>query len=279
MTLRNLLVRRMPRTDKDRAVRLIKAGGVYVNKLRVRLPTVRVSAGERVTVYPVAETIEPLDPESLVVAHRDPHFLVIDKAPGIPVAPTKQAAVGTISEALIHWLEARGVTRPYVGIVHRLDRGASGLVVFTTRSVANKSFHQQFVDHTIHREYRLEVHGQPPASMRCDAPLRMTRAQTVQVVDPGTQGAVSASTSFRRLEARAETALLEAALETGRTHQIRAHVAHLGHPVVGDARYGSEGGDELRLHAHRLRFDHPLTGTPIEIESTLPGWARNEHSG
>ena len=241
-----------------------------------------MSAGERVTVYPAAETIEPLDPESLVIAHHDPHFVVVDKAPGVAVAPTREAAVGTLSEALIHWLEARGVTRPYVGVVHRLDQGASGLVVFTIRSIANKSLHQQFVDHAIHRGYRLEVHGAPAEQLACEAPLRITRSQTVRVVEPGTDGALEARTRFRRLETRSDTALLEAELETGRTHQIRAHAAHLGFPVVGDRRYGprpEDAGDaeeELRLHAHTLRFDHPLTGARVEISSTLPPWGRLE---
>src|SRR5688572_29920084 len=178
MSLRNLLVRRVRELDRERAAALIRAGGVYVNRLRIRLPQILVAPGERVTVYLEALAAEPMARERLAFVYRDPEFVVLDKPAGVPVSPVRETAVGCLSEALIHELEAEGVTRPYVGVVHRLDRGASGLVMFTIRSVANKSLHKQFREHSIRRGYRIRVRTSadwtPPggsAEFRCDAPL------------------------------------------------------------------------------------------------------------
>lgn len=295
-TLRNLLVRRVRELDRESATRLIRAGGVYVNKLRVRLPQVLVATGERVTVYLDALAAQALEPERLSFVHRDPDFVILDKPAGVPVSPVRETAVGCLSEALIHALEAEGITRPYVGVVHRLDRGASGLVLFTIRSVANKSLHKQFVDHSIRRGYRIRVrpnadHGAPQAELRCDAPLVKLGEGGVAIAERGASGAMSAVTHFRHV---AEVSpldgsgpaehVLDVELETGRTHQIRAHAAHLGFPVVGDRRYG--GGatstnttdehehERLCLHAWTLDFAHPRTGEPVHVEAPLPDWAQ-----
>ncbi len=304
-TLRNLLIRRVRELDRDSAVKLIRAGGVYVNKLRVRLPQVLVAAGERVTVYLEALDAQPFDPERLAFIHRDPDFVVIDKPAGVPVSPVREVAVGCLSEALIYKLEAEGVARPYVGVVHRLDRGASGLVLFTIRSVANRSLHKQFVEHEIRRGYRIRVRPRPdgaapPAEVRCDAPLVKLREGGVAIAEPGQLGAQAAVSWFRHVAEVPPLAgvgpsehLMDVELETGRTHQIRAHAAQLGFPVVGDRRYGgaaaaggaAAGGaaadndaeddehERLCLHAWTLAFEHPQTGAALRFEAPLPDWA------
>jgi RluA family pseudouridine synthase len=294
LTLRNFLVRRMRELDRDRAAGLIRAGGVYVNRLRVRLPQILVAPGERVTVYLEALAAEPIAPERLVFVHRDPEFVVIDKPAGMPVSPVRETAVGCLSEALIHELEAEGVTRPYVGVVHRLDRGASGLVMFTIRSSANKSLHRQFREHSIRRGYRIRVQTEAdrslPAEFRCDAPLIKLHEGGVRIGDPGDSRAKPAVTHFRHVSSDPATGehLLDAQLETGRSHQIRAHAAALGCAVIGDHRYGgatSESAseaesepesahDRLCLHAWTLDLAHPRTGAPLHLESPLPEWAR-----
>ena len=174
------------------------------------------------------------------------------------------------------------MVRPYVGVVHRLDRGASGLVLFTIRSIANQSMHRQFVEHTIERTYRLLVRGDAPPSASCDTPLLLGRTGTVRAA-PGDVRAKPARTEFTRLRATHPvpgTSLLEARLQTGRTHQIRVHAQTLGHSIVGDRRYGdTELGDDdarLHLHAYRLQFEHPLEHTPVDVRAELPEWAMND---
>ncbi len=283
MLLRLWISRRVPDMDAEKARALIRAGGVYINQLRVRVASVRVAAGERVTVYPKALDISPLDPETLTVVHRDEHILVVDKPPGVAVASTKESSVGTLSDSLVRMLTAEGLRRPYVGVVHRLDMRASGLVIFSVRGEANKSIHRDFKSHRIERRYLLELRGHLEEERRCDAPLLVRRNRSVVVADANDPKAVTASTSFQPLDRRPDTTLVEAQLATGRMHQIRVHAAHLGHPVVGDARYGDARArpDErgamtgpLHLHAHTLRFEHPVTHEALEFSSDPPVWAR-----
>ncbi|MEM9460170.1 MAG: RluA family pseudouridine synthase [Myxococcota bacterium] len=245
--IHQLIARRLPQLGVAQARALVKSGAVYLGHLRVRLPTVRVAAGERVTVYPQALDKQQLAPEAVRFVYRDPAFVVLDKPPGVPVAQTRDSARGTLAEALRRVLVGEGVLRPYVGVVHRLDQGASGLVLFTVRSVANKSMHRQFVEHRITRRYRVRVHGEPPEQLRCDAPLIELRHGRVRVARDGESRARSALTLMRRIEPvdpqveGQRAALLEVELQTGRTHQIRVHARALGFAVLGDRKYGDRG--------------------------------------
>ena len=280
-----LVARRLGDLSSQEGRDLVKAGAVYMGHLRVRVPTVRVVPGERITVYPNALQHQPLPSASVKFVHRDPAFVVLDKPCGVPVVQTKQSARGTLSEALRRVLMQEGLKRPYVGVVHRLDRGASGLVLFTVRDIANKSLHRQFVDHSIQRDYRTMVQGKPPATLRCDAPLADLRDGKVRVA-PSSPRARPAETTLRRLvasnDAPANQTLLQASLHTGRMHQIRVHLAHLGYPVVGDTKYGekdqppTDPPGTLMLHAFRLEFDHPISGDRLEVVSTPPTWAESE---
>ncbi len=275
---------RLPKLSRREGIELVKAGSVYIGHLRVRVPSTRVASGDRITVYPDALQIEELDPdEVLTFVHRDPSFVVLDKPEGIPVAATKASARGTLSEALRRKLRSEGMERPYVGVVHRLDQGASGLVLFTIRSVANKSVHREFEHHSIARTYRVRVVGEAPDTFECDAPLiEKPGTDSMQVASSGQDRAKPAQTKFERLKPAVEipgTSLLEVSLVTGRTHQIRVHAAHSGHPVHGDRRYGSgdTDADRLHLHAWRLQFDHPLEGgVELDLQTELEGWARAE---
>ncbi len=285
--LHQLVARRLPNIDVAGARALVRGGAVYLGQLRVRQPSIRVATGERVTVYPEALEKQALSPEQVRFVHRDPSFVVLDKPAGVPVAQTRDSARGTLAEALRRSLIDEGVLRPYVGVVHRLDQGASGLVLFTVRSVANKSLHRQFAEHRIERDYRVRVEGEPPERARCEAPLIELKHGRVRVARDGESRARAASTQLVRLEpVEAEVegrpaALLRATLETGRTHQIRVHAQSLGFPVLGDRKYGGPDGEDdadspsrLFLHADRLSFAHPLTGDPIELQAPRPSWAR-----
>lgn len=284
--LSHLVARRLPGVGQAAAKALIKGGAVYVGHLRVRLPALRVTTGERVTVYPEALKKQELPPELVRIVHRDPEFVVLDKPPGVPVAQTRDSARGTLAEALRRRLEQEGVLRPYVGVVHRLDQGASGLVLMTVRSVVNASMHRLFVEHRIERRYRVRVVGDPPASLRCDASLVELSHGRVRVARDGEPRARPATTLMRRLEPvlpeldGRPSALLDVVLETGRTHQIRVHAQSLGFPVLGDRKYGDgepdddEGPTRLHLHADRLCFAHPRTQEPIDLRAPRPEWAR-----
>lgn len=298
LSLRNFLSRRMHDLDRVQCAALIRRGGVYVNRLRIRLPQVLVAPGERITVYREALDAEPLDPASLVFVHRERDFVVLDKPAGVPVAAVRETSVGCLSEALVAQLEHEGIKRPYVGVVHRLDRGASGLVLFTIRSIANKSLHQQFREHRMGRRYRLRTHAldasrEAPAAITIDTPLVRLRGGGVQLGTAGGQDAIPAITHLRHVarlelgEGRVEH-LWDAELETGRTHQIRAHVASIGFPIVGDHRYGPGGSGEadedddeqdeqdahgrLLLHAWQLDLEHPSSGVALHFETPLPIW-------
>ncbi len=285
MMLGHIVARRLPGTDLERAKALVRAGAVYMGHLRVRVPTARVATGERISVYPATEgdALDPLPLEAVRFVHREDSFVVLDKPAGAPVAATRENARGTLAEALRRRLEADGVVRPYVGIVHRLDRGASGLVLFTTRSIANKSVHQQFVDHAIVRRYRVLVHGHAPDQFDCALPLLELHSGTSKVA-PGNPHARPAISHFRRLQPRHATpgtSLLQVELETGRHHQIRVHAAALGHGVVGDRRYGEVADDDgavqlegLHLFARELSFEHPHRHEPMRLVAPTPAWAR-----
>jgi len=281
--IHQLVARRLPQLDRESAKALVKSGAVYLGHLRVRLTTMRVSTGERVTVYPDALNKKALSPEQVKVVHRDPAFVVLDKPPGVPVAQTRDSARGTLSEALRRMLEAEGMLRPYVGVLHRLDQGASGLVLFTIRSIANKSMHRLFAEHRIERRYRVRVVGDPQQQLRCEAPLVELQHGRVRVAREGETRARSAATDLRRLEPREPevdgiaAALMDVVLETGRTHQIRVHARELGIPILGDRKYGErddERPSRLYLHADRLSFTHPTTGETVEVRAPIPSWAR-----
>ena len=277
--LGHLLARRLPDATLERARDIVRAGGVYIGHVRIRIPSVRVAAGERITVFPAAADVESVPPESLTIVHRDAHFVVLDKPVGVPVIPTRESARGCLSEALVQHLRDEGAVRPYVGVVHRLDRSASGLVLFTTRDVANDSFHRQFVEHTIDRRYRLVVHGEAPEELVCESPLTEPRHGKVEVGSAGAHGTRPAMTRFRRLAvlagAHGPETLLEASLVTGRTHQVRVHASTLGFPIKGDRKYGmtDDPAERLFLHALELDFSHPLTGEPVHVRSASPPWA------
>ena len=276
--LGQLIARRLPGMTVEQGKELVRAGAVYMGHLRMRVPTVRVVAGERITVYPQALADQELPADIIQIVWRDRDFVVLDKPAGVPVSATRESARGTLSEGLRRTLAAEGVERPYVGLVHRLDRGASGLVLFTVRSMANVSVHKQFTEHSIDRIYRVRVHGETPDEFECEAPVLELHSGTSKIA-PESPHARAAATRFRRLQpsvAIEGTSLVEATLETGRHHQIRVHAAHLGHPVLGDLRYGrDDGAGRLHLHAAVLRMAHPQDGRPIEVVAALPDWARD----
>jgi 23S rRNA pseudouridine1911/1915/1917 synthase len=205
------------------------------------------------------------------IAYEDEHLLVVDKAPGVVVHPARGHREDTLSQLLAG--SASGGDPQRAGIVHRLDRDTSGLLVVARSERAHALLQKALARREIEREYLALVRGRPPArSGTIEAPIgRDPRVRTRMAV--GGAHAREARTHFELDRAFADTSLLRLRLETGRTHQIRVHLRAIGHPVVGDPEYGGAkllGLERQFLHATRLAFDHPLTGERIEVRSPLP---------
>ena len=222
------------------------------------------------------------------IAYQDEHLLVVDKGPDLVVHPARGHREQTLSQLLAPLIapdeDAPDEDAPDVGgsggwdpsrpgIVHRLDRGTSGLLVVARTQQAHRLLQAALSERRIEREYLALVEGRPPArSGTIEAPIgRDPRVRTRMAVDGA--GAREARTHFTLERALREHSLLRLRLETGRTHQIRVHLQAIGHPVCGDPEYGTAGllGLERQfLHACRLAFDHPIDGRRIEVSSPLP---------
>jgi len=205
------------------------------------------------------------------IAYEDEHLLIVDKGPGLVVHPARGHREETLSQLLGD--RAVGGDPERAGIVHRLDRDTSGLLIVSRSEEAHRLLQAALSERLIEREYLALVQGRPPArSGTIDAPIgRDPRVRTRMTV--GGLNPREARTHFTLDRALKSSSLLRLRLETGRTHQIRVHLQAIGHPVSGDPEYGTAGQFGLQrqfLHATRLAFDHPLTGQRVEVVSRLP---------
>ena len=235
-----------------------------------------VRAGSRLEVdLPAPEPLLEPEPVPFEVRFEDSHLAVVDKPAGIVVHPGAGRRSGTLAAGILHrWPEVRGVgDEGRWGIVHRLDRDTSGLLAVALDLEALAGLRSQLADRTLQRTYLALVHGTVGAPTgTVDAPLARDRRRPERFrVD---RDGRPARTHFRVLAAWGdpEVALLEARLETGRTHQIRVHLASIGHPVVADPVYGKRDRLAPRqfLHAVRLRFGHPVTGDEVAVAAPWP---------
>jgi 23S rRNA pseudouridine1911/1915/1917 synthase len=212
--------------------------------------------------------------EGFTIRFQDEHLLVVDKAPGVVVHPARGHHGDTLSEALAPLLASDpGWEQERAGIVHRLDRDTSGLLVVARTPEVLRALQAALARREIEREYIALVEGRPPArSGTIEAPIgRDPRVRTRMAV--GGSGQREARTHFTLERALVGTSLLSLRLETGRTHQIRVHLRAIGHPVCGDPEYGTAGMLGLKrqfLHAARLAFAHPVSGERVEVRSPLP---------
>jgi len=256
------------------AERLVAEGVVLVDGI-ARQKSHRLTGGEEVRFEPPEAAPEPeaeAEPAGLHIAWEDEHLLVVEKPAGVVVHPGAGHARGTLAGAL----RGRGATggpAERAGIVHRLDRDTSGLLVVARSEEAFARLQSLVRRRALEREYLALVRGRPRSRRgRIEAPIGRDRSDpTRQSLDTGTPRA--AVTHFDVEDVLPEHALLRVRLETGRTHQIRVHLAAIDLPVMGDRTYGVPGlGLERQfLHACRLAFPHPVTGEPVDVSSELPG--------
>jgi 23S rRNA pseudouridine1911/1915/1917 synthase len=277
----------VPSLSRERMKALIRSGAVEAGGKAVRDPATKVRGEEalRVTVpEPTQAHNQPQD-IPLTIVFEDEYLLVLDKPVGLVVHPAAGNLDGTLVNALLHHCGGSlsgigGVARP--GIVHRIDKDTSGLLVVAKTDVAHEGLAKQFAAHSIDRRYLAIVNGAPNAAKgTVDAPLARsaTNRKKIAIVE-GNRGK-RAVTHWRRLNVLTDAALLECSLETGRTHQVRVHMASIGHPLIGDPVYGRSEKThgkilkELRfhrqaLHAAELGFTHPVNKNRLSFSSPMP---------
>lgn len=297
--------------SRSRLGRLIETGAVTVNGAVIENPRFKVSEGDEITVTVEAATESDIVGEDipLVVVYEDDDLIVIDKPAGMVVHPAPGTPNGTVVNALIHHCGdslsgVGGEKRP--GIVHRIDKDTSGLLVAAKSDRAHHGLAAQFEDHSVNRRYLAICYGAPDQNdprihgvkgtnfepgniLKVQTFLGRHKTDRQRQAVSFTQGrhAVTRARIIESLGVPPVAALLECWLETGRTHQIRVHMAHVGHSLIGDPVYGGrrklnvkavgEAGAEAAaafsrqaLHAATLGFEHPVTGEWIEFESDLP---------
>ncbi len=286
--LDQVLAEVIPGQSRAALQRLLREGRVLVDGRAAR-PATRVRGGESVRVELPPPRPSDVAPEAipLSVLYEDADLIVIDKPAGMTVHPGAGRRGGTLVAALLHHCSdlsgVGGVERP--GIVHRLDRDTSGVLVAAKNDAAHRALASQFKARTVRKTYEAIVWGRPRSlTGRIDAAIgRHPSARTRMAVDP--EGRAS-RTAWRVVSALGPVTLLEVSPETGRTHQIRVHLASIGHPVVGDPLYGgrrtataaSRPSDRtalaayagMALHARRLEFTHPSSGVRLVLTAPRP---------
>jgi 23S rRNA pseudouridine1911/1915/1917 synthase len=277
----------VPTLSRERLKALIRSGAVEAGGKLMRDPATKVRGEEalRVAVPQPAPAHNEAQDIPLKIMFEDEHLLVVDKPAGLVVHPAAGNLDGTLVNALLHHCGGSlsgigGVARP--GIVHRIDKDTSGLLVVAKTDTAHEGLSKQFAAHSIDRRYLAIVDGVPkPSQGTVDAPLARstTNRKKIAIVE-GSRGR-RAVTHWRRLNVLRHAALLECRLETGRTHQVRVHMASIGHPLLGDQVYGRFGkthGKMLKelhferqaLHATELGFTHPVTKLRLSFSSPMP---------
>jgi 23S rRNA pseudouridine1911/1915/1917 synthase len=277
----------VPTLSRERLKALIRSGALTSGDSALRDPATKVRGDETFELaVPEPEPAHNVPQDiPLQIVFEDPHLLVVDKPADLVVHPAAGNRDGTLVNALIHHCGDSlsgigGVARP--GIVHRIDKDTSGLLVVAKTDVAHEGLARQFAAHSIERRYLAIVAGVPKASIgTVDAPLARSAANRKKIAIVKDGRGKRAVTHWKRLEVLNEAALVECSLETGRTHQVRVHMASIGHPLLGDPVYGRSGKGHhallkmlgfhrQALHACVLGFTHPVTKHRLSFSSSMP---------
>lgn len=282
--LDQVLVRLLPDYSRSRLQEWVRAGRVTVDGAPAT-PSARLRGGEQVRVSPAEEPAEggPVaEAIALDIVHEDADLLVVSKPAGLVVHPGAGNPAGTLMNALLHHDPALAQV-PRAGIVHRLDKDTTGLLLVARTLPAHKQLVEQLAERAIHREYLALVQGPLISGGTVDDPIGRHRTDRTRMAIAS--GGREAVTHYRIAQRFARHTLLRVLLETGRTHQIRVHLASIGHAVVGDPTYGRlrlpqgaspqlvaalTGFRRQALHAGRLELSHPRDGRLLELEAPLP---------
>ena len=277
----------VPSLSRERLKVLTKSGALTRDGRAVRDPATKVKGDERFTLAIPAPEPAHNEPQEipLPIVFEDEHLLVVDKPAGLVVHPAAGNRDGTLVNALLHHCGNSlsgigGVARP--GIVHRIDKDTSGLLVIAKHDKAHEGLAKQFAAHSIDRRYLAIVSGIPrQVEGTVDAPLARSPQNRKKIAIVKEGRGKRAVTHWKRLEILHEAALVECRLETGRTHQVRVHMASIGHPLIGDPVYGRGKTVHRKLlnqldfkrqalHAAHLGFIHPVTKGRLSFDSALP---------
>ena len=275
--------------SRERVKALMAEGAVIIGKTVVTNPSAKMQAGAHftITVPPAAEAEAQPQDIPLDVVFEDAHLIIVNKPAGMVVHPAAGNPDGTLVNALLHHCKGQlsgigGVARP--GIVHRIDKDTSGLLVAAKTTAAHEGLAAQFADHSIHRRYIAVCAGYPiPAEGTVDARIGRSdqNRKKMAVLAPDATRGKHAITHYKTLRKLNDCSVIECRLETGRTHQVRVHCASIGHALLGDPIYGRTparlrpilkriGFVRQALHAASLGFDHPVTGEYLEFSADLP---------
>ena len=283
------LAHALPTLSRERLKVLIASGQVTRGDSDiVRDPAAKALGGQSFLVDVPLPTPAHNEPQAiaLTVAYEDDHLIVVDKPAGLVVHPAAGNLDGTLVNALLHHCAGNlsgigGVARP--GIVHRIDKDTSGLIVAAKTDRAHEGLAKQFAAHSIERRYKAIVTGLPnPTSGAVDAPLARSPHDRKKMAVVRADRGKRAVTHYRLIQPLRQAAMVECRLETGRTHQVRVHMASIGHPLLGDPVYGRAGTTRRpvlkqlgfarqALHAARLGFVHPVSSETLTFDSELPG--------
>ena len=280
------LAEMFPDYSRSRLTAWIKAGAVTLDGA-IAPPRQLLCGGEKVLLQAELETEVELEPEAIAldVVHEDEHVLVLNKPAGLVVHPGAGNSAGTLLNALLHH-DPKLAQLPRGGIVHRLDKDTSGLMVVAKSLPALTALVDMLSRHDVERQYEAVVLGTLVAGGTVDAPIGRHMGDRLRQAVRDEEDGKHAVTHYRLRERFRGHSLLQCSLETGRTHQIRVHLSHIGHPLVGDPLYGGglklpkgatpelvaalRGFRRQALHAERLAFEHPVSHEPLSFSAERP---------
>jgi len=277
MRLDQFLAQALPDFSRSYARKIIDLGGVHLDGRRMRRSSLCVTAGASLEIF-IDE--QPLDVFALTDAHtlyRDKYLLVIDKPAGVNTQPTPARYKGTLYEALLRLLESSCVKgqKPSLGMVQRLDRDTSGVMVFSIHTRAHQPLTKIFTSRGVKKLYLAMIEGaldQPQGEFR-SLLARQHRTNLMKSVEKGGKEAL---TRYRVIESFGDATLVEVEIPTGRSHQIRVHFSEAGHPLLGDTRYGGIASwrgvpvPRQMLHAWKLQMEHPVSRETVTFEAPYP---------